>query len=191
MQKNTIFKNSLLTFLLRPLFLFTSRLIGWKVLGQKPEQKKCVLIAAPHTSNWDFPTMMVIAFVLGLDVHWMGKHTLFPKGPLGAIMRWFGGIAIDRRKRHNTVEQMAEEYRRRDELLVVITPEGTRSEVDRWKGGFYHIACAANVPIVLGFVDAKTKTTGLGPTFYSTGDYEADLKEIMAFYENMQGLKKR
>ncbi|MAY39645.1 MULTISPECIES: lysophospholipid acyltransferase family protein [Spongiibacter] len=191
MQKNTIFKNSLLTFLLRPLFLFTSRLIGWKVLGQKPEQKKCVLIAAPHTSNWDFPTMMVIAFVLGLDVHWMGKHTLFPKGPLGAIMRWFGGIAIDRRKRHNTVEQMAEEYRRRDELLVVITPEGTRSEVDRWKGGFYHIACAANVPIVLGFVDAKTKTTGLGPTFYPTGDYEADLKEIMAFYENMQGLKKR
>ena len=121
----------------------------------------------------------------------MGKHTLFPKGPLGAIMRWFGGIAIDRRKRHNTVEQMAEEYRRRDELLVVITPEGTRSEVDRWKGGFYHIACAANVPIVLGFVDAKTKTTGLGPTFYPTGDYEADLKEIMAFYENMQGLKKR
>ncbi len=191
MQKNTIFKNSLLTFLLRPLFLFTCRLIGWKVLGQKPEQKKCVLIAAPHTSNWDFPTMMVIAFVLGLDVHWMGKHTLFPKGPLGAIMRWFGGIAIDRRKRHNTVEQMAEEYRRRDELLVVITPEGTRSEVDRWKGGFYHIACAANVPIVLGFVDAKTKTTGLGPTFYPTGDYEADLKEIMAFYENMQGLKKR
>ena len=90
-------------------------------MGEKPEHKKCVLIAVPHTSNWDFPTMMVIAFVLGLDVHWMGKHTLFPRGPLGAIMKWFGGIAVDRRKNHNMVEQMAEEFSQRDEMMLIIT----------------------------------------------------------------------
>ncbi|WP_372863093.1 lysophospholipid acyltransferase family protein [Spongiibacter sp.] len=191
MQKNTIFKSSLLTLLLRPLFLFITKLLGWKILGEKPEYKKCVMIAVPHTSNWDFPAMMVIAFVLGMDVHWMGKHTLFPRGPLGAIMRWFGGISIDRRKSNNTVEQVAEEYRTRDELMVVIPPEGTRSAVERWKAGFYHIAQAADVPIILGYVDAKTKTMGLGPAFFPTGNYEADLKEIKAFYKDMRGINEQ
>ncbi len=171
------------------LFRFSSWLLGWKVVGEKPPEKKCMLIAAPHTSNWDFPTMMVVAFVLGLDVHWMGKHTLFPKGPLGAIMRWFGGLAIDRSKRHNTVEQMVEQYRQRDELLVLITPEGTRSRVEQWKAGFYHIAVGAEVPIYLGFVDTKTKRTGLGPAFHPTGNYEEDIKKIMAFYDDKVGFK--
>ncbi len=121
----------------------------------------------------------------------MGKHTLFPRGPLGAIMRWFGGISIDRRKSNNTVEQVAEEYRTRDELMVVIPPEGTRSAVERWKAGFYHIAQAADVPIILGYVDAKTKTMGLGPAFFPTGNYEADLKEIKAFYKDMRGINEQ
>jgi 1-acyl-sn-glycerol-3-phosphate acyltransferase len=189
MQSTTIFKTPFLSGFFRLLFRFSSWLLGWKVVGEKPPEKKCMLIAAPHTSNWDFPTMMVVAFVLGLDVHWMGKHTLFPKGPLGAIMRWFGGLAIDRSKRHNTVEQMVEQYRQRDELLVLITPEGTRSRVEQWKAGFYHIAVGAEVPIYLGFVDTKTKRTGLGSAFHPTGNYEEDIKKIMAFYDDKVGFK--
>ncbi len=191
MQKHTIFKSPPLTFLLRPLFMLITKMVGWKVVGEKPEHKKCVLIAVPHTSNWDFPVMMVMAFVLRMDVHWMGKHTLFPRGPLGAIMRWFGGISIDRRKSNNTVEQVVSEYRSREELMVVIPPEGTRSAVESWKAGFYHIAQAAGVPIILGYVDAKTKTMGLGPAFFPTGNYEADLKEIKAFYKDMRGINEQ
>lgn len=189
MQKNTIFKSAVIRFFLQPFFKLTTRLLGWKIVGEKPEHKKCVLIAVPHTSNWDFPAMMVIAFVLGLDVHWMGKHTLFPRGPLGAIMRWLGGISIDRRKKHNMVEQMAEEYRQRDELMLIITPEGTRSAVQTWKGGFYHIAQAADVPVILGYVDKNTRTMGLGPAYFPSGDYEADLAEIRAFYQGKRGFK--
>lgn len=164
-----------------------TRLIGWRVVGHKPPEEKCVLIAAPHTSNWDFTTMMAVAFVLRLNVHWMGKHTLFPPGILGALMRWFGGIAIDRSKNHNTVEQMVEQFRCRDELLVLITPEGTRSKVETWKAGFYHIAVGAGVPIYLGFVDVARRETGVGPAFIPTGNYEADIAEIMAFYNDKKG----
>lgn len=189
MQKQTIFRTPVVRHCFRWLFVLTSRLLGWKVVGKAPAEKKCILIAAPHTSNWDFPTMMVVAFVLGLDIHWMGKHTLFPKGPLGAIMRWFGGIPIDRRAKHNTVDQMVEHYRQRDELLVLITPEGTRSKVERWKEGFYHIARGAEVPIYLGFVDVSKKETGLGPAFYPSGDVERDIAEIRRFYEGKTGFR--
>ncbi|QQD19625.1 lysophospholipid acyltransferase family protein [Spongiibacter nanhainus] len=189
MQEQTIFRTPGVRHGFRWLFMLTCRLIGWKVVGKAPAEKKCILIAAPHTSNWDFPTMMVAAFVLGLDIHWMGKHTLFPKGPLGAIMRWFGGIPVDRRAKHNTVEQMVEHFRQRDALLVLITPEGTRSKVERWKEGFYHIARGAEVPIYLGFVDASKKETGLGPAFYPSGDVERDIAEIRRFYEGKTGFR--
>lgn len=187
MQKQTIFKTPVVSGFFRYFFKICTRLIGWKIVGEKPADDKCVLIAAPHTSNWDFPTMMVAAFVLGMDVHWMGKHTLFPKGPLGAIMRWFGGIAIDRREARNTVEQMVAQYKKREQLLVLITPEGTRTRVDSWKAGFYHIAVGAGVPIYLGFVDTKTKQAGIMQAFYPTGDYQQDLPAIMQFYKDKQG----
>lgn len=189
MQEQTIFRTPVVRHAFRWLFMLTCRLIGWKVVGKAPTEKKCILIAAPHTSNWDFPTMMVAAFVLGLDIHWMGKHTLFPKGPLGAIMRWFGGIPIDRRSNHNTVDQMVAHFRQRDALLVLITPEGTRSKVERWKEGFYHIAAGAEVPIYLGFVDASKKETGLGPAFYPTGDAARDIAEIRRFYGGKTGFR--
>lgn len=187
MQKQTIFKTPVVSGFFRYFFKICTRLIGWKIVGEKPADDKCVLIAAPHTSNWDFPTMMVAAFVLGMDVHWMGKHTLFPKGPLGTIMRWFGGIAIDRREARNTVEQMVAQYKKREQLLVLITPEGTRTRVDNWKAGFYHIAVGAGVPIYLGFVDTKTKQAGIMQAFYPTGDYQQDLPAIMQFYKDKQG----
>jgi 1-acyl-sn-glycerol-3-phosphate acyltransferase len=117
-----------------------------------PDCGKLVIIAAPHTSNWDFVFGMTGAFALGLELHWMGKHTLF-KPPLGGVMRWLGGLAIDRRAAHGVVEQVADEFARRGQLLLVVTPEGTRSKVERWKTGFWHIARAAGVPILLGGLD--------------------------------------
>lgn len=187
MQTRTVFTTPFVSGFFRVIFKIITRVIGWRIVGEKPSDKKYMLIAAPHTSNWDFPTMMVVAFVLGLDPHWVGKHTLFPKGILGALMRWLGGIGIDRRKAHNTVDQMIAQYAAREELMVLIAPEGTRSKVEHWKAGFYHIAVGAGVPIYLGFLDTKTRTTGIGKAFYPTGDYEKDILAIKAFYKDKVG----
>lgn len=189
MQKLTIFKTPLVNGFFRVLFKILTALKGWRVVGERPTEKKYMLIAAPHTSNWDFPSMMGAAFVLGFSPHWMGKHTLFPKGPLGAIMRWFGGIPVERSTANNTVEQMVEQYHQRDELCVIITPEGTRGKVNKWKGGFYHIAMGAGVPIYLAFVDIPSKTVGIGAVFHPTGDYAADLVKIKAFYADKVGFR--
>lgn len=187
MQSRTIFNTPLVSGFFRAIFILLTWLLGWRIVGEKPTHKKYMMIAAPHTSNWDFPTMMVAAFVLRLDVHWVGKHTLFPKGGLGAVMRWFGGIGLDRRAANNTVEQMIAQYASRDELMLLIAPEGTRSKVDNWKAGFYHIAVGAGVPIYLAFLDIKTRHTGVGKVFYPTGDYDKDIADIKAFYKNKTG----
>ncbi|MFQ3201778.1 MAG: 1-acyl-sn-glycerol-3-phosphate acyltransferase [Zhongshania sp.] len=187
MQTLTVFNTPIVRSFFCILFKILTRLRGWEVVGEKPSHKKYVLIAAPHSSNWDFPTMMGAAFVLGLDVHWIGKHTLFPKGIVGFVMRWFGGISIDRGKANNTVDQIIEQYALRDDLLVLIAPEGTRSKVDNWKAGFYHIAVGAGVPIYLSFLDTRKRQTGIGKVFYPSGDYEKDLAEIKAFYSDKVG----
>lgn len=187
MQTRTVFNTPIVRGFFRLMFITLTWLRGWEVVGEKPSHKKYILIAAPHSSNWDFPTMMGAAFVLGLDVHWIGKHTLFPKGVVGFVMRWLGGISIDRRKTNNTVDQIVEQYALRDDLLVLIAPEGTRSKVDNWKAGFYHIAVGAGVPIYLAFLDTKKRQTGIGKVFYPSGNYEKDLAEIKAFYSDKVG----
>lgn len=187
METRTVFNTPIVSGFFRLLFKSLTWLRGWQVVGEKPSDKKYILIAAPHSSNWDFPTMMGAAFVLGLDVHWIGKHTLFPRGVVGLVMRWLGGISIDRGKTNNTVDQMVEQYALRDELLVLIAPEGTRSKVDNWKAGFYHIAVGAGVPIYLAFLDTKKRQTGIGKVIHPSGDYEKDLAEIKAFYSDKVG----
>ena len=187
MQTRTIFNTPLVSGFFRAVFKALTWLIGWQIVGEKPIDKKYMLIAAPHTSNWDFPTMMVVAFVLRLNPHWVGKHTLFPPGIVGVVMRWFGGIGVDRRETHNTVDQMVAQYAARDELMVLIAPEGTRSKVENWKAGFYHIAVGAGVPIYLGFLCTKTRQTGIGKAFYPTGEYQKDMVEIKAFYKDKIG----
>lgn len=162
------------------------KLFGWKVEGSVPENIKCVMIAAPHTSNWDFPITMFLSMALGAKVYWMGKDKLFKK-PFGPIMRWFGGIAVDRSKANNVVSQMVEVFGSHDELIVIIPPEGTRGHVTYWKTGFYHIAHGAQVPILCGFVDYARKAGGIGPTIYTTGDIEADMQTIQAFYVTVKG----
>ncbi len=187
-KRHTIFSTPVLNSLLRALCWLALRLRGWKVVGQRPEQDKYVLICAPHTSNWDFPIMLAVAFVLRLDVHWMGKHTLFP-WYAGWLMRYLGGVPIDRRAAQNTVEQMVAVFNNSEQMVLVITPEGTRGKVEQWKGGFYHIAQGAGVPVVLGFVDTSKMETGICAIHHPAGDFETDLPVIQAHYRGKQGFR--
>lgn len=183
MKKNTIFDSSTVA----PACAAISKKLfdahGWEIGGEVPKLDKYVLIAAPHTSNWDFYYMVLIAFQARLKIYWMGKDSLF-KGVLGPFSRWFGGIAIERNTKKNTVEQTIQAFHDHDQLVMVIPPEGTRNKVSFWKSGFYHIAHGANVPIVLGYLDFGRKRGGFGPIFHPTGDYEKDLKEIQAYYKD-------
>ncbi|MFO0677526.1 MAG: lysophospholipid acyltransferase family protein [Polyangiaceae bacterium] len=157
------------------------KVFGWKVEGGKPPVDKAVLIAAPHTSNWDLPFMLAVAWACETDVSWFGKHTLF-EFPFGGIMRWLGGIPVDRRSRHNMVEQAVQTFAERDYLVLAVPPEGTRGKTTRWKTGFYYIASGAKVPIMLGYLDFGRKAGGFGTPFYPTGDIEADFAEFRTYY---------
>lgn len=156
-------------------------LCGWRVRGEAPSLKKYVLIGAPHTSNWDFPVGILALWALRIPGRWVGKHTLF-RPPFGWIMRRLGGIPLDRARTRNFVPRMVEEFHRREELVLLIAPEGTRSRTPRWRSGFYHIAHGAGVPIVLGFADYRRREVGIGPRVRPTGDPGADMAKLRAFY---------
>ena len=158
------------------------RLMGWQIEGGlPPDVRKCVLVAAPHTSNWDFPITMATLDLLGTPASFLGKKELF-RPPLGWVMRAFRGIPVDRSRRGQLVERLRQLFAERDELVLMIPPEGTRGYVTQWKSGFYHTAYGAGVPIALGYLDYGRKVAGIGPLFYPTGDFEADLPKIQAFY---------
>ncbi len=186
-MRKTVFTTPIIKTLFRLLANACLRLSGWKVAGELPENTpKYVLIGAPHTSNWDFVLMLLAVLHKRMEIHWMGKDALF-RGPMGPVMRWLGGIAIDRSQPNGLVGQMVEVYRQSDSMIVTIPPEGTRKKVERWKTGFYWIAHEASVPIVLGYADFGTKTVGFGPVFHTTGDIEHDMPLIQDFYQDKQG----
>lgn len=184
----TIFTTPGVNSLLRGVSLAFLRLSGWQLDGQLPaDQPKCVLIGAPHTSNWDLPYTLMVAFALRLNIRWMGKRQLF-KGPFGPLMRWLGGIAVDREQAGNLVAASALAIREADgPLQLVVPPEGTRSKNRHWKTGFYWIAHQAGVPIVMAYMDYPRKRSGLGPVFTPTGDIEADMTKIKAWYGQFKG----
>jgi|TARA_B110000483_G_scaffold241196_1_gene323611 1-acyl-sn-glycerol-3-phosphate acyltransferase len=186
-MRKTVFSTPIITPILRGLSLVGLKLLGWTAKGEPLEHQRCVLIGAPHTSNWDFPLMLMIVLKLRLRIFWMGKHTLFPF-PFGWLMRWLGGIPIDRKASHNVVSETVRQYRENDELIVLIPPEGTRAKVDRWKTGFYHIAKNAKVPILLGYVDGENKVAGFADFFTPTGDLEQDMLKIRQFYNEKTGI---
>lgn len=186
-MRTTVFSTPILTPILRAISLVLLKVIGWDAKGKEIEGARFVLIAAPHTSNWDFPLMLLVVLKLRLKVFWMGKDTLFPFGA-GWLMKWLGGIPINRSKSHNVVRQVVREYALNEDMVVLIPPEGTRSKVSKWKTGFYHIAVNANVPILLGYVDAGNKVAGLADFFYPTGEQEEDMASIMEFYKDKVGL---
>jgi 1-acyl-sn-glycerol-3-phosphate acyltransferase len=162
------------------------RLFGWRIEGHLPNVSKCVAIAAPHTSNWDFLFGVSAMFALGLRIDWIGKHTLFRR-PFGSFMRFLGGTPITRVESEGIVAQVVEAMKGRERYILGLAPEGTRKRVERWKTGFYHVARQAGVPILLTYFDYDHKTVGLGPTFEPTGDIDRDMAEIQAFYRGRTG----
>jgi 1-acyl-sn-glycerol-3-phosphate acyltransferase len=162
------------------------RLTGWAPEGELPRAERFVLIAAPHTSNWDLAYLLALAEVYGLRVSWMGKHTLF-RPPFGALFRTLGGIPIRRHERGDRVTAMAKEFAARDRFALVVPSEATRSWAPYWKSGFYHIARQAEVPIVLGFLDYRRRRGGFGPSLLPTGNVAKDMDVIRAFYADKVG----
>jgi 1-acyl-sn-glycerol-3-phosphate acyltransferase len=162
------------------------KLFGWRTEGSLAGVPKCVLVVAPHTSNWDFPVMLALAVALRIKATWMGKHTLF-RPPLGWLMRRLGGLPINRSARQKVVEQAVESFRERERLVLAILPEGTRKRTPYWKSGFYHIAVGAQVPIALGYADYRRKVGGIGRVFMPSGDVDADMAIIREFYSGMTG----
>ena len=188
MHRNTIFTTPVVNTVLRGLSLAFLKLTGWKLEGQLPPgQGKCVLIAAPHTSNWNLPYTLMVAFALRLTPYWLGKASIF-KWPFGLVMRWLGGIAVDRSKSTNLVEASAAALMAvDDDVQLIVPPEGTRSKTRYWKTGFYWIAVKSQVPIVMAYMDYPRKLSGLGEVFHPTGDVEADMAKIKQFYAQFKG----
>jgi 1-acyl-sn-glycerol-3-phosphate acyltransferase len=157
--------------------------MGWKSVAIRPIPKKAIIIAAPHTSNWDFVYYIGLTRDLGIETSFMAKKELF-RWPMGRFMRDMGGVEVNRATGGNYVQAMIDEFNRRDEFLLTIAPEGTRKSVGQWKTGFYHIAVGAKVPLIVGMMDYAKKTGGLALAFMPTGDYAADMARVEEFYRS-------
>lgn len=165
---------------------FILRVLGWKIVGELPQDKKYIVIVAPHTSNWDFVIGLCARFAIGVKINFLAKNQLF-FFPLGTLLRAVGGSPVDRSKQGNTVDQVVELYRQRDELKLAITPEGTRSPVARWKEGFYHIARQAGVSIVMIGFDYSTKEIRIRDPFWPCGDINKDFPQFLAYFRTIKG----
>lgn len=172
--------------IIRAISWLVLKLGGWKVVNIAPATGSYLIIAAPHTSNWDFPIGIAMAFHLRVKVYFIGKHTLF-SGIKGPFMRWLGGIPLNRESSQNFVEASIETYANNENLIFAIAPEGTRTSVKRWKTGFYHMARGADIPIALAYFDFATRTGGIGKMLTTTQDMDADMQVIEDFYRPMVG----
>lgn len=184
----SVFTTPVLTPIMRALARLLLRLAGWHVQPDARMKPPFVFIGAPHTSNWDFVLMLGAMLVLKLDVSWMGKHTLF-RFPFGGVMRWLGGIPVDRSGPHNRVADVVAAFIANPTLIVCVPPEGTRKKVERWKTGFYRIAHGAGVPIMMTVIDAQHRSLRLLDVFHPTGDIDRDLPLIQRHYLGVQGLR--
>ena len=160
------------------------RLLGWRISGALPELPRLVVIVAPHTSNWDFFIGLGVKLALGLDVAWLGKHTLF-LGPWAPLLRWLGGIPVNRAAPQGLIPELVRCLRSRERFLLALAPEGTRSKVVRWKSGFHAIAVQAGVPVVPVALDYGPREVRFGTPFMPTADFEADLAVLLRFYDGV------
>jgi 1-acyl-sn-glycerol-3-phosphate acyltransferase len=167
-------------------FLF--KLIGWKMEGELPNVAKAVIIAAPHTSNWDFVIGMIVIFALGIRLHWLGKHTLFT-GPFAPLMRWLGGLPVNRTVARGAVKQVVAEFKRRQQFILAIAPEGTRKKVAQWKTGFYYIAEQAQVPILPVTINYQRQAIQICPVLIPSGDIDIDLPLLQSYFNSEMGKK--
>jgi 1-acyl-sn-glycerol-3-phosphate acyltransferase len=160
------------------------RVFGWKSEGIVPSTRKFIVVSAPHTSMYDFVIGRLYYGTVGIKPAVMIKRELF-FFPLGYILRWLGGVPVDRGRKSNIIDRMVSEFQSRDEFILTITPEGTRKRVTEWKKGFYQIALAANVPILPGYFDYKRKVIGIGELIYPSGDIKKDMKTIKLFFKDI------
>ena len=182
----TVYQNRLIQPALRWLARMTYRCCGWKTMGANPTLSKYVVIAAPHTSNWDFFYTVCLAFIFRLEPQMMMKADWF-FWPLSPILKWLGAIPIDRRKSNNVVSQSITAFEQCEKMILVVPPSGTRQKVTYWKTGFYYIAHGAGVPIALGFLDYSKKVGGFGPSIMPCGNIERDMITIRRFYADITG----
>lgn len=190
MARKVIYDNSFWSGVLYCLSWFFLKLSGWKVVGELPTDRKLVLVGAPHTSNWDFVVLMSMVGFKRMRVAFLGKHTLF-QGLFSWFFYYLGGIPVDRKSKDasDVVEQVVEEFDKRDDIWLGVSPEGTRKKVGKWKTGFYRIAKAAQVPVFPIFIDGKNKTVGYGDLINLSGDMDADIARLKTFYAQFQGIK--
>ena len=165
------------------------RFTGWKCVGEKPRLRRYVVIAAPHTSNWDGFYLFLAAAMLGLELNYFGKHSLFV-GPLGWFLRFTGGIPLNRSARHGFVDQAVDWFAVRETFALGVAPEGTRFKTAGWKTGFYYIALRAKVPVALGFIDYANREAGLYPELFEpTGDIDRDFDRLREIYSKSRGYR--
>lgn len=163
------------------------KIIGWKIVDHIPRDvKKYIVVVAPHTSNWDFPLGILSRSYLRRKIQFIAKAEVF-KFPLGPFVRWMGGIPVDRSKKSNLVESVADLYASREELSICISPEGTRKKVKRLKTGFYHMALAANVPITLCTFDFKTRTITFHEPYHVSEEKDKEIAKVWDFFTGIQG----
>lgn len=186
MYRRTIFNTPVITGFFYLLSVLWLRVAGWKTIGTPSSENKFVMIAYPHTSNWDVPLTIAICMVYRLKIYWMGKASLF-RGPMGPLMKWLGGIPVKMGESGNVVRQTINVFNQSTSLIIVIAPEANRAYVQKWRTGFYHIAAGANVPIVLGFLDFSRKEGGYLASYIPTGDVDRDLAIIKAQYQGIKG----
>ena len=185
----TIFNTPVLAQIFQVLSILVLGLFGWRAVGKVPKDiRKYVIIAAPHTSYWDFPIFLLVVFALRLNLNVFIKHTLFI-GPIGWFLSYCGGVPIDRRAAGARVRQTVQEFENNDDMVLLITPEGTRSAQTNWKTGFYHIASEANVPVAVAFVDTAARRSGIDHFITPSGDIDKQMAEIKAFYDTKRGVK--
>lgn len=170
--------------LLRAFATLVLRLAGWSLVGEVPPAARSVVLAYPHTSNWDYVWGVLGCWAFGVSPSWLGKHTLF-RWPFGAFMRWTGGIPVDRRAPQGLVHAVADAMRRPEGMLLLVPPEGTRARVERWRSGFYWIAREADAVIVCGIMDYLHRHAGYGAVVRPSDDARADMDQIRAGYREV------
>lgn len=159
---------------------------GWKIIGNFPNLPKYLVIGAPHTSNWDFVYTLLLKGAMRINLKWVGKDSIF-RWPFGRMMRWMGGIPVNRKFSNRFVDQVVALFNQNDEMIIAISPEGTRSKSNYWRSGFYYMAVGANVPIVMVAIDYSKKILEISSTFFPSGELEADFPFIQSFFDGRVG----
>jgi len=180
-MQTTVFSTPILTPALRGVAAILLRAGGWRIRGMRPPLEKCVVVFAPHSSNWDLPIASCAALVLRIESAWLGKDVLFRR-PFGWLFRWLGGIPVDRSQHHGLVEASVSVFNRSQRLWLAVTPEGTRKKVDRWKTGFWHIAKQADIPMLLCFIDYTRREVGILGAVRPGPDCHADIAMLQQQY---------